>query len=355
MKIKVRQSWVFGGENTREQVTIVMPVFNQEKVIRKNLESLVGSLTLPSRVIVINDASSDETEQEVLDTFVQLERINPALSFELHTLSSGSYETACDLFGIGLARTRWLVEIQADMTITDLGFDERLLSAMRAHPDLFALSGRGVEQLCPVLDSYKRSAGSDLARGRSLLIHCINTLVTRVVAFKPLAAKGFNRESLHQAHRSESIENEIFPDWGTFQISGKAGRVGALIEHASSQTNPRREVWIGETIMRGPLIMDLDKYFLLGGLDPKAFFQGFDEHDLMLRARKAGYKVGFTYVGFESPLAVGTTRKRKTLATELSIFRKLWRIQIHRRKSLLYKVATGSELAPFSSLEIRRF
>jgi glycosyltransferase involved in cell wall biosynthesis len=352
---EIRQSWVFGNDGVSEQVTVVIPVFNQERVIRRNLQSLVASLTLPSRIIVINDGSRDETEQAVLETFVDLEELNPELTFELHSLSSGCYETACDSLGIGLARTRWLIEVQADMTISDPGFDKRLLDAMRAYPDIFAISGRGVEPISPVLASYKRSAGSDQAKGQTLLNHCINTLVSRLRPFQSRAANELGPKPIDHATNGKNKEAEIFPDWNTFQLSGRAGRVGSLIEHAAYLRKPRREVWIGETIMRGPLLMDLDKYFKIGGLDSKAFFQGFDEHDLMLRARQAGYKVGFSHVEFESPLAVGTTRKMKAISTELSILKQLWRIQSHRQRSLLFRVANGSQLPPASSLEIRRF
>jgi GT2 family glycosyltransferase len=77
------------------------------------------------------------------------------------------------------------------------------------------------------------------------------------------------------------------------------------------------QIWFGESVMRGPLILDVEKYIEIGGLNTKAFFQGNDDHDLSLRAIRKGWRVGFTPIHYSSPLSLGIARRKRKLKSKL--------------------------------------
>jgi len=119
---------------------------------------------------------------------------------------------------------------------------------------------------------------------------------------------------------------------------GKAGRLGNLIDHQFRLDTTRPpKVYLGETIMRGPLLIDKEKYLELGGFNTEAFFLGFDDHDFCLRANLNNYRVGYTPVGFSAPLKEGSTRKKRTALSEFLIFLNIIRISSSREESLLWK------------------
>ena len=47
---------------------IIIPVYNEEAYIAQNLQSLVSQTHLPERILLVNDSSTDRT-QEIIDTF----------------------------------------------------------------------------------------------------------------------------------------------------------------------------------------------------------------------------------------------------------------------------------------------
>ena len=69
--------------------------------------------------------------------------------------------------------------------------------------------------------------------------------------------------------------------------------------------------------MRGPLLLRKDYYERLGGFNSRAFFLGNDDHDLFIRAKEIGLKVGYSPIFFSSPLNLGSTRKNKKFTSQL--------------------------------------
>ena len=49
---------------------IIIPTYNEEKFISLTLQSLVEQTVLPSKVVVVNDGSTDKTE-EIVKSFVE--------------------------------------------------------------------------------------------------------------------------------------------------------------------------------------------------------------------------------------------------------------------------------------------
>ena len=49
---------------------IIIPTYNEEKFISLTLQSIVEQTVLPSKVVVVNDGSTDKTE-EIVNSFVE--------------------------------------------------------------------------------------------------------------------------------------------------------------------------------------------------------------------------------------------------------------------------------------------
>jgi hypothetical protein len=92
--------------------------------------------------------------------------------------------------------------------------------------------------------------------------------------------------------------------------------------------------------MRGPVIIDKEKYFEIGGLDLTRFFLGGDDHDLTLRAwKQKKYRSGYTPVEFYSPISSGTTRKSRSLKQIWQLVWRLFKVRDLRKSSALYQYA----------------
>jgi hypothetical protein len=330
-----------------------MPIFNQSDIIIRNLTSLVDSLELKAKIILIDDASVDASFDLISKSLGLLCAIKP-LAIELYKFKRPRFETHCDKFGISLARTKYVIEVQADMQVKDKGFDSRLVDCMVSQPDLIALSGRGVQPLSEPVDYFITTAGSDRSRGQSVLIHILVTLSIRLTPRVVLQFTKFLKNKFFRVPKIVPSDPNPRPT-EDFATTGRAG-IRIPSEELSAKThNEARLVFVGETVMRGPLLIDREKYEEVGGFDTGAFFQGFDDHDLILRGRMQGYGCGYTPVNFLSPESDGTTRKPRSWKSELVILFELIRIARLRSHSALSLYSRGRISPPEVVHHTRRF
>lgn len=351
---------VYQRDQTPE-ITIVIPVFNQSRIIRKNLEALFLSTENSFELIIIDDASTDGTSSEILNflsachEIVQDAKVTEVF---LYRFSHSVFETRCDDFGMRSGKANYFLEIQADMRVYEKGFDTKLLDALRSSADLFMISGRGTEPIDSVVKYYRNTLGSDRSTARNVLTHIF--LRSRVQLKHHL--KRFLKWNLRIPAAAPIVlippvaEEDMLVFEETFRMEGKAGRLDTLLE--SLPTNAEledRRIWLGQTVMRGPLIIDGKKYAQVGGLDVKAFFQGFDDHDLVLRSyQDFGFRVGYVPIGFSSPLGDGSTRHIRSISSEIQILSNLLRIRKKWKNSRLFLYAnTNSRKLP--APEVRRF
>jgi glycosyltransferase involved in cell wall biosynthesis len=269
-------------------------------------------------LIIIDDGSRDKTLSELLSIEIDFVRYPNLKSVTLYRNRLSRFETFCDTFGMEISRGKYLLEVQADMLIDDVGFDLRLIECFRVDQKIVAISGRGVETLAPIILDYKQVLGTDRARTSSFaryLIERANYQVKRLIKSLILFK---NHEIIANKHLGSAQYFREKQD-DEFLVSGCAGRLGQLINFNVDPANFSRKLYIGQTVMRGPLMFDREKYFNLGGLDKFRFFQGFDDHDFSARALLNGLKVAYTPVSFESPLELGSTRRSRSLVTEILI------------------------------------
>ena len=304
------------------EVSFIIPVHNQREIIGNNIKSLLSCLTLNSEIIFIDDASSDGSKEEILNAIAG-DLPQEIKQIFLYRFEHSIFESACDDFGIRRASGKFIIEIQADMQMLEIGFDKKMTKALEENPDIFMLSGRGVMRFGEIAEIYSRSLGTESNFSKSLRSSFWKNVI-KVIRKKEEVR--FNEPKLTTTTANNSLlRNLIFPTREEFSKFGKAGRLGPLIE--INPIDPRGHLYIGDTVMRGPICFIRERYAELGGFDLQSFFLGYDEHELNLRARiLKGWSSCYLNIDFVSPLSHGSMRKSRTLKSKIELYLALKRI-----------------------------
>ncbi len=122
--------------------SIVMPVYNQEAIIVNNLKSVFEMTQDLFEVIVICDGCSDKTQSVIIDWWRTYSPPPRCIQFVLVHIKDSIFETACDNIGFKLSSGPMIVEIQADMTMTQHGYNEMLAQPLYSYDDIIGVSGR---------------------------------------------------------------------------------------------------------------------------------------------------------------------------------------------------------------------
>jgi GT2 family glycosyltransferase len=330
------------------QISVIIPVYNQSGIIIENLESLLSSMSQTFQIVFLDDSSEDNSLNLAKD-FIQKNFMSHDLflSYKIFQSLYSLFETFSENFLIKNSDGIYILGLQADMKIGEKDFDSKLLVALNAFEDIFLISGRGVETFSGVLDSYCSCAGSDSSYDANLIRHLsylIIKILKRIVANIVFCFTDYfnSSDTVFDSLTELKVENNpplsiLFPTIEKFIETGCAGRLGNLINDEIS-TSPKNTMWVGETVMRGPLFFSKKKYFEFGGFDCNSFFLGYDDHEISLRVWLTYFhRVAFVPINFSSPLANGTTRKPRSFRTEFLIYLNLIRINSNRKSTLLYK------------------
>lgn len=122
--------------------SIVMPIHDMQHVVKKNVSSIMEMTTGLFEVIIILDHCCDETKSillHLLQTYIAPQNLCEITIIEQ---STAIFETSCDNLGFVLAKGDYIVEIQADMQMTEKGFNEQLAMPLLLYEDVIAVSGR---------------------------------------------------------------------------------------------------------------------------------------------------------------------------------------------------------------------
>jgi glycosyltransferase involved in cell wall biosynthesis len=325
--------------------SVVVPVFNQEHLIKKVLTAIKACMVSNWELIVVDDSSDDNTRNEILGWANEFGATGVLQRIRLYHSNHQMFETACDSFGFSQIGAPFIIEIQADMILQDHGFDRRFLDAFVALPELVIASGRGVDTFVSAFGSFLEKGGLIVARGKSPMLHAIKT----VVSLLNLPSGFLVSNKLEVSSKADtsplpekSISKEIFPGRDEFLASGRAGRLGDLMDYSVPHSvEDFKKLWIGESVMRGPLFIRAELLNAIGGLDTDSFFLGFDDHELCYRASLKGYAVGFHPVNFVSPEEWGSSRKKRTFSSEYAVASKFFSSFRNLRKSKLWSVVAN--------------
>jgi len=335
------------------KISIAIPFYNQERIIARNLKSVIDNLQQVAEILLIDDSSTDYSMRALMDFISSLDATTELKlsSISVFQNRNAQYETYCDAFLFANCNSRYVIEIQSDMQILHKGFDLKLLRAVTSSAHLIAVSARGIEPVSGVIKGYSKTLGSDRAHSYSIVRYVISRVKYQIFSLlKPNVAT----PPLVRKPESRVLYNEVMDS--EFLTTGYAGRIASKINYPVDEDYAQKDViFIGETIMRGPIIVDKEKYMAVGGFDSERFFQGYDEHELFIKAYLLlGYRVGYTPIDFSSPLEEGSTRKRRSLSGEFQILRQLLRIMNKRKSSTLWTLLQDKTSPEYQS-EIKSF
>lgn len=122
----------FGDKSYQPFVSVIVPAFNEEKVIVKTLKSLLKSDYPHFEILVVDDGSSDNTNKIVKEKFADEPRIR------LFTLAGGGKANALE-YGLKIAKGEIIIGLDADTIFTPTTISE--LAAKFAEKEVGAVAG----------------------------------------------------------------------------------------------------------------------------------------------------------------------------------------------------------------------
>ena len=129
--------------------SIIIPIFNQENIVTDNLESIMNNTKGNYEIIIILDYCFDNTEKNLME-FINNYK-NVLYNFIQITILKNEtiplFETKCDNIGFKLAEGKFCLEIQADMKMTENGYNIHLSKPFNILENVIAVSGRCAHNL----------------------------------------------------------------------------------------------------------------------------------------------------------------------------------------------------------------
>jgi len=126
------------------EYSIITPIYNQEDCIVENIKSVISNTVNNFEIILILDYCFDNTEKYIMDFFTNYENQNG--NFIQLTIYKNEdkplFETKCDNIGFKKSVGKYCLEIQADMKMTEYGYNIHLTKPFLLHDNVIAVSGR---------------------------------------------------------------------------------------------------------------------------------------------------------------------------------------------------------------------
>jgi glycosyltransferase involved in cell wall biosynthesis len=251
--------------NLKPNVTIVMPVFNQEKIIDDILFQTCLSMGNFFKIIIIDDGSDDNSYKKILN-FLKFKSSEFSLlcSYVVIKNELPIYETACDNQGFRMADTEFIIEIQSDIILKEKNFDVKMIKILNNH-NIGTVSGRHLHPFA-LIDGHMSWLKYPLNKLRYLAnpnYQCVGLIGNRIFSGVPV-----------------NTLNNFF--------------------------------CIGETNARGPWLLRKSDLITLGYLDEENFFLGNDDHDYNRRIYKyLNKKAAYININLQSTFETGSTRKTR--------------------------------------------
>jgi glycosyltransferase involved in cell wall biosynthesis len=142
------KEYSFNNESNIEY-SIIIPVYNQENIIVKNINSIIKYTKNTFEIIIILDFCNDNSEKNIIMYFDNIENINNDLVNVriFKQPNSPIFETSCDNIGFIFSKGKYCLEIQADMEMTQNGYNIELTKPFLCLPNVIAVSGRCAHNL----------------------------------------------------------------------------------------------------------------------------------------------------------------------------------------------------------------
>lgn len=127
---------------THPEYSICMPIYNQEEIISRVLNGLVKCTHNTYEIIMIADCCSDGTVDAVNNWINNLTPPANLCRIVFHTSTTPLFETACDNICFKSSKGTYLLEIQADMEMTQDGYNTHLVKPFHMFSNVIAVGGR---------------------------------------------------------------------------------------------------------------------------------------------------------------------------------------------------------------------
>jgi glycosyltransferase involved in cell wall biosynthesis len=124
--------------------SVIIPVYNQESIIKKNIESIINFTGGSFEIIIILDFCNDNTENILVNFFDTFKNNNLMFSSVkiFKQPNSPIFEASCDNIGFINSNGKYCLEIQADMEMVMPDYNLHLSKPFNLLPNVFAVSGR---------------------------------------------------------------------------------------------------------------------------------------------------------------------------------------------------------------------
>ena len=271
----------------RNEVTISLPVCNQEVIIEEILTSLLMNCEEDSNLIIILDACQDASKAKVIQAIEEYDKKSKIRKIIVLESDHDLFESTCENLALELLDSKYFLSLQADIYYSDSTFLSRGITAFEKFSDLLGISGRAI---IPADNRKPYTVNKYLNKYFS----AFNSLLA--VTLKRKLLSPFYSNSIYFGDLSSPPHNKMM--YSRRQIS---------------------TVYIGDSVIRGPIIWRTSFLKKLGLFDDFKYFLGGDEREMSIQGFNLfGYKVGFLATTCYTNLWTGTShnpqkRTRETL------------------------------------------
>ena len=228
--------------------SIILTVHNKEFLLDRVLNGIQKNTTGEYELIIVLDGCTDKSS-EIVEKFV-----NKNKSIAIKVLETPDvFETKANNVGLKEANGEYVIIVQDDMIVDEMGWNRRMEKPFNSFDDVFAVTARTSHNWIYNKDSKHIGMSEDLDDCYcDILTHC---------------------------------------------------------DHADKTSIPRDTFAVRGSVNRGPLMLKLDDLKTLNYLDEEYAPLDMDDHDLMFRARTELNKVcGCYWINYQSENEWGGTR-----------------------------------------------
>jgi hypothetical protein len=276
----------FFGEYLKSKDQLKEPVFyfaipikNQEENIESILAKLLENCNFLFSIGLFFDNCNDKSLEVTVDFLNhQFWQYKYLTKVQIFISENDLFEATCENILLKFCDAKYFVSLQADNYLSDATFLSRAIQFFDRQKVIFGVSSRAVVTLTP--------QPKFLNYLHKILVGCWRILRSPI------------------DFRTKIRLGPYFPFQDYF---GDKATVGiSKMKFGEREIN---SLFIGEAIIRGPIVWDAEKLKTLEGFDDVNFPLGRDDCDVSLRAQSRGWVVGYLPSSCYSIPSMGTTRK----------------------------------------------
>jgi glycosyltransferase involved in cell wall biosynthesis len=272
------------------ELLISLPVCNQEDLIFETLTCLYTNCLVPSTLIVVLDYCQDRTGPIVRNFIANVELTEHIQTVVIMETFGDIFESNSENLALSICEGKYFLSLQADIMFTDPKFIPRCMDHMKSNTKILGISSRAV-----LFENRRRN----------------HRIRKKIWAFF----------SLLNWFLGKGLRIKLLPP---FQIA--ADYFGDLSKPPHNRmiflNRQLNRLYVGDVLIRGPIIWDIHKMSLLGNLNDVRYFLGGDEKEICRNGRsKFGFIVGYMPSSCYSNLWTGSSHnpQKRTKETILML------------------------------------